>query len=74
MTWPREITTNKCRGCHTFDGNECMNGLIPEKNGWECPCIQCLVKPTCTKQCEEMINFDYYQHHQQYAELITGFN
>lgn len=57
-----------CYGCFIHDGHKCTNRLPPEKNGWVCPCLNCIVKPMCTDVCDEIRRYYYYIRNQEYYE------
>lgn len=48
----------KCRGCVALENGQILE-CFPIREGYSdnCPCRECLVKVTCTKECEEFDTF-----------------
>ena len=48
----------ECKGCTTYHSeNNNLCGLLPNLNGVVCPCVDCLIKAMCEKECDL---FDIY--------------
>jgi hypothetical protein len=49
----------RCKGCNGFNEhtNACMELMLVEKDGQECPCIKCLIKGICGVSCEDFVKF-----------------
>jgi len=66
-----------CKGCPTYLSKigekslECLLSFFSENA--ECPCTSCLVKPVCTKSCDDLEYFSTHvrvQHHEKYDKMV----
>ena len=51
---------DECKGCTLLDSDErygCVQFQILKRIFKNCPCLDCIVKVTCTDQCENFTNF-----------------
>jgi hypothetical protein len=56
------VSRKLCKGCDTHENNICFINPSTLRQGIKkmCPCITCLIKVMCTKECREYGEYEVF--------------